>query len=197
MVTTINNMEARLQYIKNQVFDDIIQLLSELKRVEMYEIKEFLPEEFRGKVDHFLELIEGVVESEDNKNVKGREEVYNKFITQVKDNYRLLFDRFMFLKKLSNKYHKMMRELEIMLKEIEEKQSAAHNSPQDLKNTLIKQEEEQEEVDLTDMKEYDLTGTGEPVYETPIMTLQLYCRITANEFSQDQVEYIIKKSLHL
>ena len=68
-------------------------------------------------------------------------------------------------------------------------------SPQDLKNTLIKQEEEQEEVDLTDMEEYDLTGSGEPVYETPIMTPQLYRRMMANEFSQDQVEYIIKKSL--
>ena len=70
-------------------------------------------------------------------------------------------------------------------------------SPQDLKNTLIQQEEEQEEVDLTDMEEYDLTGTGEPVYETPIMTPQLYRRMMANEFNQDQVEYIIKKSLHL
>ena len=68
-------------------------------------------------------------------------------------------------------------------------------SPQDLKNTLIKQEEQQEEVDLTDMEEYDLTGSGEPVYETPIMTPQLYRRIMANEFSQEQVEYIIKKSL--
>ena len=68
-------------------------------------------------------------------------------------------------------------------------------SPQDLKNTLIQPEEEQEEVDLTDMEEYDLTGSGEPVYETPIMTPQLYRRIMANEFSQDQVEYIIKKSL--
>ena len=69
-------------------------------------------------------------------------------------------------------------------------------SPQDLKNTLIQPEEEQEEVDLTDMEEYDLTGTGEPVYETPIMTPQLTRRIMANEFSPDQVEYIIKKSLH-
>ena len=68
-------------------------------------------------------------------------------------------------------------------------------SPQVLKNTLIKQEEEQEEVDLTEMEEYDLTGPGEPVYETPIMTPQLYRRIMANEFSQDQVEYIIKKAL--
>ena len=69
--------------------------------------------------------------------------------------------------------------------------------PQDLKNTLIQPEEQQEEVDLTDMEEYDLKGSGEPVYETPIMTPQLYRRIMANEFSQDQVEYIIKKSLHL
>ena len=69
-------------------------------------------------------------------------------------------------------------------------------SPQDLKNTLVQPEEEQEEVDLTDMEEYDLTGTGEPVYETPIMTPQLTRRIMANEFSPDQVEYIIKKSLH-
>ena len=68
-------------------------------------------------------------------------------------------------------------------------------SPQDLKNTLIQPEEQQEEVDLTDMEEYDLTGSGERVYETPIMTPQLYRRIMANEFSQDQVEYIIKKSL--
>ena len=55
--------------------------------------------------------------------------------------------------------------------------------------------EQQEEVELTDMEEYDLTGSGEPVYETPIMTPQLYRRIMADEFSQDQVEYIIKKSL--
>ena len=68
-------------------------------------------------------------------------------------------------------------------------------SPQDLKNTLIQPEEEQEEVELTEMEEYDLTGSGEPVYETPIMTPQLYRRIMANEFSQDQVEYIIRKSL--
>ena len=80
-------------------------------------------------------------------------------------------------------------------------------SPQDLKNRLIKpatilnhisrEQEEAEEVELTEMEEYDLTGSGEPVYETPIMTPQLYRRIIMNEFSQDQVEYIIKKSLHL
>ena len=75
-------------------------------------------------------------------------------------------------------------------------------SPQALKNTLIQPDtilddiSEQEEVDLTDMEEYDLTGSGEPVYETPIMTPQLTRRIMANEFSPDQVEYIIKKSLH-
>ena len=71
-------------------------------------------------------------------------------------------------------------------------------SPQDLKNTLIQPEEtseEEETYDLTDMEEYDLTGPGEPVYETPIMTPQLTRRIMANEFSPDQVEYIIKKSL--
>ena len=68
-------------------------------------------------------------------------------------------------------------------------------SPQDLKNTLIQHEEEQEEVDLTEMEDYDLAGPGEPVYETPIMTPQLCRRIMANEFSQDQVEYIIKKAL--
>ena len=74
-------------------------------------------------------------------------------------------------------------------------------SPQYLKNTLIQPEEEtyaiseQEETYNLDMEEYDLTGSGEPVYETPIMTPQLYRRIMANEFSQEQVEYIIKKSL--
>ena len=74
-------------------------------------------------------------------------------------------------------------------------------SPQDLKNTLIQPDtildgiSEQEEVDLIDMEEYDLTGPGEPVYETPILTPHLCRRIMANEFSQAQVEYILKKSL--
>ena len=71
-------------------------------------------------------------------------------------------------------------------------------SPQDLKNTLITQQEEEEEVEiceLTDLEEFDLTGPGEPVYETPIMTSQLCGRIMSNEFSEAQVEYILKKSL--
>ena len=71
-------------------------------------------------------------------------------------------------------------------------------SPQDLKNSLITQQEEEEEVEiceLTDLEEFDLTGPGEPVYETPIMTSQLCGRIMSNEFSEAQVEYILKKSL--
>ena len=71
-------------------------------------------------------------------------------------------------------------------------------SPQDLKNTLIPEEqhEEVEEINLlTDMEEYDLNGPGEPVYVTPIMTSQLCDRIMSNEFSEAQVEYILKKSL--
>ena len=71
-------------------------------------------------------------------------------------------------------------------------------SPQDLKNSLITQQEEEEEVEiceLTDLEEFDLTGPGEPVYETPIMTSQLCGRIMSNEFSESQVEYILKKSL--
>ena len=67
-------------------------------------------------------------------------------------------------------------------------------SAQDLKNTLIAQEEV-EEVDLNEQEEFDLTGPGEPVYETPIMTSQLCDRIMSNEFSEAQVEYILKKSL--
>ena len=71
-------------------------------------------------------------------------------------------------------------------------------SPQDLKNSLITQQEEEEEVEiceLTDTEEYDLNGPEEPVYETPIMTSQLCNRIMSNEFSEAQVEYILKKSL--
>ena len=71
-------------------------------------------------------------------------------------------------------------------------------SPQDLKNSLIAQQEEVEEVEiceLTDLEEFDLTGPGEPVYETPIMTSQLCGRIMSNEFSEAQVEHILKKSL--
>ena len=69
-------------------------------------------------------------------------------------------------------------------------------SPQDLKNTLIAQQEEVEEVDLNEQEEFDLTGAGEPVYETPIMTSQLCGRIMANEFSAAQVEYLLRKALN-
>ena len=68
-------------------------------------------------------------------------------------------------------------------------------SPQDLKNTLMEQEEV-EEVDLNEQEEFDLTGEGEPVYETPILTSQLTRRIMANEFSATQVEYILRRALN-
>ena len=68
-------------------------------------------------------------------------------------------------------------------------------SAQDLKSRLITQEEA-EEVDLNEQEEFDLTGTGEPVYETPIITSQLCGRIMANEFSPAQVEYIVRKALN-
>ena len=68
-------------------------------------------------------------------------------------------------------------------------------SAQELKNALIT-EEEVEEVDLNEQEEFDLTGAGEPVYETPIITSQLCGRIMANEFSPAQVEYILRKALN-
>ena len=69
-------------------------------------------------------------------------------------------------------------------------------SPHDLKNSLIAQQEEVEEVDPNEQEEFDLTGAGEPVYETPIITSQLCGRIMANEFSRAQVEYILRKALN-
>ena len=69
-------------------------------------------------------------------------------------------------------------------------------SPQDLKNSLITQQEEVEEVDSNEQEEFDLTGAGEPVYETPIITSQLCGRIMANEFSEAQVEYLLRKALN-
>ena len=67
--------------------------------------------------------------------------------------------------------------------------------PQDLKNALMEQEEV-EEVDLNEPEEFDLTGEGESVYETPILTSQLTRRIMANEFSAAQVEYILRRALN-
>ena len=69
-------------------------------------------------------------------------------------------------------------------------------SPQDLKNSLITEQEEVEEVDPNEQEEFDLTGEGEPVYETPIITSQLCGRIMANEFSEAQVEYLLRKALN-
>ena len=68
-------------------------------------------------------------------------------------------------------------------------------SAQELKNTLIAREEV-EEVDLNEQEEFDLTGEGEPVYETPIITSNLTRRIMANEFTPAQVEYILRKALN-
>ena len=68
-------------------------------------------------------------------------------------------------------------------------------SPLDLKNALITEQEEVEEVDPNEQEEFDLTGAGEPVYETPILTSNLCNRIMSNEFSEAQVEHILKKSL--
>ena len=68
-------------------------------------------------------------------------------------------------------------------------------SAQELKNTLIAQEEV-EEVDLNEQEEFDLTGAREPVYETPIITSNLCGRIMANEFTPAQVEYILRKALN-
>ena len=67
---------------------------------------------------------------------------------------------------------------------------------QELKNTLMAQQEEVEEVDLNEQEEFDLTGEGEPVYETPIITSNLCGRIMANEFSAAQVEYILRRALN-
>ena len=67
--------------------------------------------------------------------------------------------------------------------------------PQDLKNTLMEQEEV-EEVNPNEQEEFDLTGAGEPVYETPIITSNLTRRIMANEFSPAQVEYILRRALN-
>ena len=67
---------------------------------------------------------------------------------------------------------------------------------QELKNTLMAQQEEVEEVDPNEQEEFDLTGVGEPVYETPIITSNLCDRIMANEFSAAQVEYILRRALN-
>ena len=68
-------------------------------------------------------------------------------------------------------------------------------SAQDLKNMLMEQEEV-EEVDPNEQEEFDLTGEGEPAYETPILTSNLTRRIMANEFSAAQVEYILRRALN-
>ena len=193
-------MEARLEYIEYELRDNIIQLISMLETEDAYETIKKLPEEFREEAQNFLEeLLNENIEIEEDKEYENPEEHFNKFISQVKLNHRYLLGWGEVLKEIGRGYYKMKRKREkkeyyaAKLKEIKEKQQA--KSFYKLKNSRSEEVEDQEEVDLTDMEEYDLTGSGEPVYETPIMTPQLYRRIMANEFSQDQVEYIIKKSL--
>ena len=194
-------MEARYRYVKKFLYCTIIEFVLQLEQEDAYEIIKILPEKNREKVKKLYKTAEeAVVRTEGNK-FEGMEELFNKFITEVKIYHRILLGWDEVLKEIGRGYYKMKRKREkkeyyaAKLKEIKEKQQA--KSFYKLKISRSEEVEEQEEVDLTDMEEYDLTGSGEPVYETPIMTPQLYCRIMANEFSQDQVEYIIKKSLHL
>ena len=192
-------MEARLEYSELELRDNIIQLMSMLEMEDAYETIKKLPEEFREEAQKFLETLYESIENPEDYKCENREELFNNFITQIKLNHRFLLGWDEVLEEIGRGYYKMKRKREkkeyyaAKLKEIKEKQQA--KSFYKLKISRSEEVEEQEEVDLTDMEEYDLTGTGEPVYETPIMTPQLYRRIMANEFSQDQVEYIIKKSL--
>ena len=174
-------MEARLGYTDYEMFDNIIQLLAELEMEDAYETVKTLPEEFQAEAQDFVEELNECNENWKDYKCENREEHFTKFIAQVKLNHRYLLGWREVLEEIGRGYHKMKRKRERQAKSFY--------------NLKTSRSEEVEEVDLTDMEEYDLTGTGEPVYETPIMTPQLCRRIMANEFSQDQVEYIIKKSL--
>ena len=192
-------MEARLGYIEYELRDNIIELLSMLDMEDAYETIKILPEEFREDAQNFLKELYESVEIGEDYEYENPEEHFNKFITHVKLNHRFLLGWDEVLEEIGRGYYKMKRKREkkeyyaAKLKEIKEKQAKSFYK---LKISRSEEVEEQEEVDLTDKEEYDLTGTGEPVYETPILTPQLTRRIMANEFSPDQVEYIIKKSLH-
>ena len=80
-------------------------------------------------------------------------------------------------------------------------------NPQDLKNALMPSnsgescphcDEKEELYEFSEAEEklvFEHIDPNEPVYERPIMTPELYYRIMSNEFSRDQVEYIIMKGL--
>ena len=174
-------MEARLRYTDYETFDNIIQLLAELEMEDAYETVKTLPEEFQAEAQDFVEELNECNENWKDYKCENREEHFTKFITQVKLNHRFLLGWGEVLEEIGQGYHKMKRKRERQAKSFY--------------NLKSSRSEEQEEVDLTEKEEYDLTGPGEPVYETPILTPQLTRRIMANEFSQAQLEYILKKAL--
>ena len=208
-------MEPRFIINEIQFWDGIIEFITPIdliKQISMPDEFEYSPFVSEERLERLKTLFESVVDLEDYKYER-RRELFNKFITRIKINRRLRIEWKELKKEINIEFYKMRCRQETAQKQKKRQrqrqkeakkkrnQSAEHfrqrvfTSSKINRREEVEEVEEQEEVDLTDMEEYDLTGPGEPVYETPIMTPQLTRRIMANEFSQDQVEYIIKKAL--
>ena len=83
MLTTINNMETQLKYLKQDVWDATIKLILSLEREDAYEIIKKLPEELLQDTKKVLEeAYESNVTTEDYK-CEEQEELFNNLITQI------------------------------------------------------------------------------------------------------------------
>ena len=183
-------MEARLSHAEEEFWDGILELILPIKKSVVYETFKVISD---VNLERIKTLFGSILDSKDYKYER-RKELFKKFITVVSRNRRLRAEWNELDREIQLEFYYKKRSLERILSKKE-----STNQAKSFYKLINRSEEveEQEEVDLTDKEEYDLTGSGEPVYETPIMTPQLYRRIMANEFNRDQVEYIIKKSLHL
>ena len=84
-VTTINNMEAQLKYLKRDVWDATLKLILPLEREDAYEIIKKLPEELLLYSKPFLEHAYEINATTEDYKCEEQEELFNNLMTQIKD----------------------------------------------------------------------------------------------------------------
>ena len=84
MVTTMNKMEQQFRYLKQDVWNAAVNLILTLEREDAYEIIKKLPEEPLQYSKPFLEHAYENYETTEYYKSKGREELFNNLMTQIK-----------------------------------------------------------------------------------------------------------------
>ena len=84
MLTTINNMEKQLKYLKRDVWDATVKLILSLEREDAYEFINKFPEELLQDTKPFLEHAYEINVTTEDYKCEQQEELFNNLMTQIK-----------------------------------------------------------------------------------------------------------------